>query len=204
MTTQPVLPPPAAPGLSADESPGKAIQQGSEAAFEAVFREHYAPLCRYARQLLPDADEAEEEVQATFVAIWEGRAALQVTSSLKAYLFRAVHNRCLRRLQHQRVRERHRDYARQADPALAPSPLENLLDDELAKRIGKAIQKLPEQCRLAFTLSRHEELSYAEIAEQLGISPKTVENQIGKALRLLRADLRDYLPFLLLWLLSHS
>jgi RNA polymerase sigma-70 factor (family 1) len=181
----------------------EAIRAGSERDFESVFRQHYAPLCGYARQLLPDPDDAEEEVQAMFLALWEKRAGLIITISLKSYLFRAVHNRCLNRIKHANVRNEHREYTRYVGEATAESPVQTLLGDELANRVQTAIQKLPEQCRLAFTMSRFEELKYGEIADQLGISIKTVENQIGKALRILRTELSDYLPVLFLWLLSH-
>ena len=181
-----------------------AIRQGNERAYEGVFRQHYAPLCRYARQFLADADEAEEEVQAMFLALWERRDGLFITTSLKAYLFRAVHNRCLNRIKHFAVRDEYQQHTRYVAETTAESPMQTLLGDELADRLRMAIQKLPEQCRLAFTLSRFEELKYGEIADQLGISPKTVENQIGKALRILRTELSDYLPVLFVWLLSHS
>jgi RNA polymerase sigma-70 factor (ECF subfamily) len=193
-----------APVLLPEQDVLQAISEGNEPAFESVFRLHYAPLCRYAGQLLPDADEAEEEVQAMFVAVWEKRADLRITSSLKSYLFQAVHNRCLNRLRHQSVRDDHRRQVQFGGAGTAESPVQALLADELAERVRAAIQRLPEQCRLVFTLSRYEELSYAEIAEQLGISPKTVENQIGKALRILRGELREYLPFLLLWFIPHN
>lgn len=181
----------------------EAIRQGDERAYEAVFRQHYAPLCRYARQFLPDPDEAEEEVQAMFLALWEKRDGLFITTSFKSYLFRAVHNRCLNRIKHFAIRDEHRQHTLYAGEATAESPANTLLGDELAERLQVAIQKLPEQCRLAFTLSRFDELKYQEIADQLGISIKTVENQIGKALRILRTELSDYLPILLMWLLSH-
>ncbi|WP_365981512.1 RNA polymerase sigma-70 factor [Spirosoma sp.] len=174
-----------------------AIRAGSERDFEAVFRQYYASLCRYARQLLPDPDEAEEEVQAMFLAIWEKRQGLLISVSLKSYLYRSVHNRCLNRLKHASVRDEHRDYIQHIGEETAESPAQRVIGEELAHQIQRAIQKLPEQCRLVFTLSRYEELRYGEIAEQLGISIKTVENQIGKALRILRAELSEYLPVVL-------
>lgn len=180
----------------------EAIRHGDERTYEAVFRQHYAPLCRYARQFLPDPDEAEEEVQAMFLTLWEKRDGLFITTSLKSYLFRAVHNRCLNRIKHFAIRDEHRQHTLYAGEATVESPVNTLLGDELTDRLQVAIQKLPEQCRLAFTLSRFEELKYQEIADQLGISVKTVENQIGKALRILRSELSDYLPILLMWLLS--
>lgn len=182
-----------------------AIRQGDERVFETVFRQFYAPLCRYASQFLPDADDAEEEVQAMFLAFWEKRDGLIISISLKSYLFRAVHNRCLNRIKHFAIREEHRQHTLYTAEASVESPVQAILGDELSGRVQVAIQKLPEQCRLVFTLSRFEELKYQEIADQLGISIKTVENQIGKALRILRTELSDYLPIILLtWLLGHS
>ncbi|MVM37325.1 RNA polymerase sigma-70 factor [Spirosoma sp. HMF3257] len=174
-----------------------AIRDGNERAFESVFRQYYAPLCRYARQFLPDSDEAEEEVQAMFLVVWEKRDELYISVSLKSYLYRAVHNRCLNRIKHASVRDEHREHTRYLGEASVESPMQMLLGDELSVLVQRAIQKLPEQCRLAFTLSRFEELKYSEIADQLGISIKTVENQIGKALRILRAELSEYLPIVL-------
>ncbi|GAB3947622.1 RNA polymerase sigma-70 factor [Spirosoma harenae] len=173
-----------------------AIRAGSEHDFETVFRQYYASLCRYARQLLPDPDDAEEEVQAMFLALWEKRSGLLITVSLKSYLYRAVHNRCLNRIKHSSIRNEHQEYARYVGEEAVESPAQTVIGDELATQVQQAIQKLPEQCRLVFTLSRFEELRYGEIAERLGISIKTVENQIGKALRILRTELSEYLPML--------
>lgn len=183
---------------SPDETLIDAIRIGNEAVFETVFRQYYAPLCRYARPLLGDADEAEEVVQAMFVTIWERRESLLITQSLKAYLYRAVHNRCLNRLSQQTNQAMHREQAAAECYADATGPSQALLTDELNHRLQRAIGHLPEQCRRAFELSRFDELSYKEIADRLGIATKTVENQIGKALRILRTELSDYLPLLLL------
>lgn len=174
------------------------IRIGNEAVFERVFRQYYAPLCRYARPLLGDADEAEEVVQGVFLTIWERRDSLLITTSLKAYLYRAVHNRCLNRLSQQANQASHREQAAAELYTDATSPTQALLADELSSRLQRAIGLLPEQCRRVFELSRFEELSYKEIADRLGIAAKTVENQIGKALRILRTELSDYLPLLLL------
>lgn len=174
------------------------IRIGNEAVFETVFRQYYAPLCRYARPMLGDIDEAEEVVQAVFLAVWERRETLLITTSLKAYLYRAVHNRCLNRLNQQSVQAGHRQQAADELYSNPPSPTQQLMTDELSTRLQQAMGRLPEQCRRAFELSRFDELSYREIADRLGIATKTVENQIGKALRILRTELSDYLPLLLL------
>ena len=176
-----------------------AIRQGQESAFEQMFRTYYERLCRYAHTLLKDADEAEEMVQTVFLTIWEKHADLEITLSLKAYLYRAVHNHCLNRIKHYGVRENHREYSLYVQADGYDSVTEAIHANELEERIERAVSKLPEQCQVVFRMSRFEELKYQEIADQLGLSVKTIENQIGKALRIMRQELADYLP-LIIWL----
>jgi RNA polymerase sigma-70 factor (family 1) len=175
-----------------------AIRQGQESAFEQMFRTYYERLCRYADTLLKDADEAEEMVQTVFLTIWEKRADLEITLSLKAYLYRAVHNHCLNRIKHYGVRETHREYSLFFQADGYDSVTEAIQASELEERIERAVSKLPEQCQVVFRMSRFEELKYQEIADQLGLSVKTIENQIGKALRIMRQELADYLPVIIM------
>ncbi|WP_266366347.1 RNA polymerase sigma-70 factor [Tellurirhabdus rosea] len=176
-----------------------AIRQGDEKTFEQVFRQFYNALCQYAYTYVKDWDDAEETVQAVFLTVWEKRETLDIQVSLKSYLYRAVHNRCLNRIRHAAVQA---EYQQQASVELqmqsAEAPSQTLIADELSVHLQNAIQKLPTQCRIIFEMSRFEELKYGEIAERLGLSIKTVENQIGKALRILRTELADYLPLLLI------
>jgi RNA polymerase sigma-70 factor (family 1) len=179
-----------------------AIRAGNERVFEEVFREHYGSLCQYAFTLLRDRDDAEEEVQGLFLAFWERRETILISTSLKAYLYRSVHNRCLNRIKHLSIREDHRQHVQYVGDAPTLSPMDALAGQELSRRIDEAMKQLPEQCRRVFYLSRFEELRYGEIAERLGISAKTVENQIGKALRILRVELAEFLGLWVLILLS--
>lgn len=176
----------------------RAIRQGQESAFEQLFRTYYERLCRYADTLLKDADEAEEMVQTVFLTIWEKRADWEVTLSLKAYLYRAVHNHCLNRIKHYGVRENHREYALYVQADGYDPVTETIQASELEDRIERAVSKLPGQCQVVFRMSRFEEMKYQEIADQLGLSVKTIENQIGKALRIMRQELADYLPVIVL------
>ncbi|GAA4395784.1 RNA polymerase sigma-70 factor [Nibrella viscosa] len=176
-----------------------AIQQGNERVYEAVFRQHYKPLCQYGYSFLKDWDDTEEVVQSVFLTIWEKREGLEITSSLKSYLYRAVHNRCLNRIKHLAVQTEYQQHVSTDIGQAFEAPVQSLLAGELSERLQAAIQRLPEQCRLVFTMSRFDELKYQEIADQLGISSKTVENQIGKALRILRTELSEYLA-IFLWL----
>jgi len=176
----------------------QAIKRGDEAAYERTFRFYYQRLCNYASSLLKDDEDAEEIVQTVFITIWEKREELEITLSLKSYLYRAVHNHCLNRFKHASVKEAYREYAINYIPQSYESVTDSIHADELAERIEKAVRLLPEQCQKAFRMSRFEELKYQEIAERLNISIKTVENQIGKALKILRTELADYLPSLLI------
>lgn len=175
-----------------------ALRRGDERAFERLFRTHYAPLCGYAYTFLRDDADGEEVVQTVFLTLWEKRDVLDITVSLKAYLYRAVHNHCLNRLKHLRIRDEHAGYVlATAEPGF-DSATAQIIGSELEARVEAAIAQLPAQCQLIFRMSRFEELRYQEIADQLNLSVKTVENQIGKALKLLRAELADYLPLLAL------
>lgn len=168
------------------------MRRGDPAAFDAVFRQWYEPLCGYAARLTDgDVDEAEDLVQQVFVKIWEQRERLDIAWSLKAYLYKTVHNAALNRLRAAKTRSKYLETnASQLENANV-QPEESAR--ELDERLQKALDLLPPQCRLVFELSRFEELKYREIADQLGISIKTVETQMGKALRILRLQLADYL-----------
>lgn len=165
-----------------------------------VFRDYYQPLVQYGNTFLKDADETEDVVQQVFVSVWEKRSQLEIHTSIRAFLYKAVHNACLNRIKHYKIRAVHAGEwkATQTD-AVAPDQLEA---DELQEKISAAIALLPEQCARIFKLSRFEHLKYQEIADQLGLSVKTVENQMGKALKVIRESLKDYLPLFILFFLQ--
>jgi RNA polymerase sigma-70 factor (ECF subfamily) len=174
------------------------IQSGQIPAFEMLFKTHYQPLCRYANTYLKDPDGAEEVVQAAFIGFWEKRAMISIETSLKSYLYRAVRNACLNELKHEQVKQKYlAGQNHEGEKTSAPSD-QLAIHEELEVQVRKAIDRLPEQCRLIFTMSRFEELKYQEIADQLSLSVKTVENQMGKALKLMRISLKEYLPLIAL------
>lgn len=177
------------------------VRNGDKASFEALFRDHYQMLCHFARKFVGDMDEAEELVQDLFAQLWERREQLQVETSAKSYLFSAARNRCLNYIKHRKVREQHSESVLASPLESEPDATQALEAAELQSRIQATIQGLPPRCREVFVLSRFEGKKYQEIATQLGISPRTVEVQIGKALKILREDLREYLPLALLWLI---
>lgn len=181
---------------SSDKESFGAIRAGDLNAFEMMFKTYYQPLCRYANSYLSDPEEAEEIVQNAFIGIWEKRSSIEINTSLKAYLYRAIRNASLNNIKHQKVKQAYAAMAVSNEEKTIEASDQSVIREELEDRINTALDVLPEQCRLVFKLSRFEELKYQEIADQLGISIKTVENQMGKALKIMREQLRDYLPLI--------
>ncbi|MCE3296246.1 MAG: hypothetical protein K0R65_1960 [Crocinitomicaceae bacterium] len=164
-----------------------------------IFKEYYRPLVAYSCTIVADSDEAEDIVQHTFVNFWEQRDQMEVHTSARSLLYKAVHNACLNRLKHKKVRKA---YQQEQEYVLRQEQQDDQLHaKELEAQIETVIDRLPEQCARIFRMSRFEQLKYQEIAGQLGLSVKTVENQIGKALRILREELSAYLPLLVLFLI---
>lgn len=183
-----------------DKQTFEAIQTGNESAFEMIFRSYYKSLCQYAYSFLSDKDEAEEVVQATFISVWEKRQTLGIETSFKSYLYRMVRNACLNVIKHEKVKQQHASYQVAFGEVSRESVSQTILHAELESKIHEAMKALPEQCRLVFQLSRFEELKYSEIADQLQISIKTVENHMGKALKIMREQLKEYLPLFLIFM----
>lgn len=177
------------------------LRNGSELVFETIFKDYYERLCNYANTYINDLMESEEMVQSTFLALWEKHEIIEIHTSLKSYLYRAVHNNCINHIKHLQVRREHSDeYLHYADIEYEQAS-NDLIGKELEKKINSTIESLPPQCQTAFKLSRFENLTYNEIAEKMGVSVKTIENHMIKALRTLRVELKEYLPLviLLLW-----
>ncbi|MBS1582274.1 MAG: RNA polymerase sigma-70 factor [Bacteroidetes bacterium] len=173
------------------------IIAGDRQAFEQAFRTHYRPLCAFAGKYVKDGDQAEDLVQDLFFRLWQDRERMAITTSLKAYLFTAVRNRCLNAVQAMgRMRPLDEDLHDQVEEGARAE------EEHTARsaRVQAAIEALPEERRKVFKLSRYEGLKYQEIAQRLGISVKTVENQMGKALKTLREELADLLPLIVLGL----
>ena len=172
-----------------------AVQHGDQKAFDTLFRRYYPMLCAYGRRFV-ELEDAEEIVEDSLLWIWENRETLVIESSLNSYLFKMVYRRALNKLAHI-------DATQRADTRFYEEMQEMLQDtdyyqiEELAKRIEDAVAALPESYREAFVMHRFRDMSYKEIAETLGVSPKTIDYRIQQALKQLRVDLKDYLPLLL-------
>lgn len=166
------------------------IRAGDVAAFEEVFRQLAAPLQVFAAGFVGSAAVAEELVQEIFLALWCQRESLEIRASILTYLYVAARNRAITHLKHEHVVAAWEA----ASPAVAEERAATVEDDlveaELSLRVQEAIDRLPERTRQVFTLSRHQNMTYDQIAQALGVSVKTVETQMGRALRILRMHLR--------------
>ena len=163
---------------------------------ELLFRQHYEGLGRYAFSILKDQSAAEDVIQKLFSTLWEKRESLQIMD-VKSYLYRAVHNFCLNDLKRSKHSNLHVEISDKLAIASTVYSNQDVLQNELTQQIENAIDSLPEKCGEVFRLSRMNELSYREISEKLDISIKTVENHMGKALKLMRIELKEYLTDIL-------
>ncbi|GAG28590.1 unnamed protein product [marine sediment metagenome] len=150
----------------------------------------------YAKEFIGDMDAAEEIVQGFFVKFWAERKQIRITSSVKAYLVMSVRNKCLDFLKHRKIMDKHNKEIQKEPPNKVEEGEEVIMTYELKEKIENSINALPRNCREIFKKSRYEGKKYSEIAGELGISIKTVEAQIGKALKKLREDLKDFLTIL--------
>ena len=167
------------------------IRQGDIGQFESLFRSSYVSLVRYAKTLIKDHDTAEEIVQDLFFRLWQDKGKLNIESSLNGYLFRSVHNKCLHFIEHNRVVDRYAEEMSYRQPEKQESPSDILQYRELQARIAKILERLPERCGQIFYMSRFEGLKYNEIAEKLSVSVKTVESNMGRALKEFRKELTE-------------
>ncbi len=177
------------------------LASGDEKALEFLFRSYYADLKKVSYRVVGNNELAKDIVQEVFATIWVRRRQLEHAKPIKSYLFRAVINRSLNQVRdHPKLQIVSLDALKPEQHATQPNETSARLEaHELQALITGTIQQLPPQCRLAFQLSRDDEMSYQEIADRMGISVKAVEKHISKALKKLRNSLHAYLKHLLLF-----
>jgi len=168
------------------------LKANDQSAFQEIFRQHYPSACRAIRRFIRDNNTVEDLAQDVFVRFWERRHKIEVKTSIGAYIHRMAINEALSFLRKQKKFQQDNidDFSFANKES---SSIEVMEGQELQQKIKRGIDSLPPKCRTVFLLSRHEELSYKEIALKLEISVKTVENQMGKALRVMREHLKDHL-----------
>jgi RNA polymerase sigma-70 factor, ECF subfamily len=165
---------------------------GASQDVEQLFKTHFQGLHAYAHIILRDSHLAEEIVQEVFVKLCERASRINIETSLESYLYRSVYNESLNHQKHEKVKARYRTIMSRKQEIAEQEPASGDYP-ALEARLRLALGELPRQCRTIFQLSRFEELKYREIADRMGISVKTVENQMGKALRILRQKLKGFL-----------
>ena len=168
-----------------------ALKKGDKSAFRAIYEQYYRYLVVSAFNVLGDRDVARDLAQDVFVEIWKKREAIQIRSGLKPYLRRAVVNKTLNYIKARRINFDDPDNLPEMTSTLDAAD-ETVEASEMEKIIHAAIARLPERCRVVFTLCRLEKMSHKEISAQLGISTKTVEAQMTRALSTLRKAIAPF------------
>jgi RNA polymerase sigma-70 factor (ECF subfamily) len=169
------------------------IRKGDVQAFEWLFRQYYEKLCQWAYQYLHDFDSSEEVVQDLYYHLWRKRATMEFQVSVKSYLYKAVSNNCKMLIRNKGRRSAIEAEMASRNPGSADEPEELLEVKEIREVVNKTLEELPEKPAQIFRMSRYEGLKYREIAEKLSISIKTVEANMGKALKVFRKNLQEYI-----------
>ncbi len=177
--------------LSTELDTIKAIKNGNIKVFEDLFRSLYAPLCGYSNKLINNKEIAEEIVQEIFYQLWKNRETITISISLKSYLYKSVYNKVLHNFEHEKVKSKYADYI-STQEQFGETPEQAMQTGELYSIYLKTLNALPHNCRQIFLLSRNQGLKYKEIAAKMSISVKTVEANMGKALKAFRQSLANY------------
>lgn len=177
------------------------LSQDDQSAFSTIFTKYYKDLVRFSMRFTHDTDAAEELVQDVFVKLWENRSSLNINNSLKSFLVKTVQNRCIDHLRFVKIRNKHASQILE-NLLLSDNETEKyILHSELETHFGQALSKLPNPLAEVYKMSRIESLSYQEIALKLGVSVRTIEVRIAKALQFMRAELTEFLLIFLFHLL---
>lgn len=168
------------------------LRNGDSQAFSNIFNAYYKDMVIFARKFTKDFDSAEEIVQDTFVRFWEERVSIEVNTSLKSYLLKMVQNKCIDWARHKKIIQLHLKFVI-ANSSISSYDTENyILHSELEQQIETALESFPPEISAAFRMSRYKGLKYNEIADIFGVSTRTIEVRISKALQLLHSRLIEY------------
>lgn len=187
--------------LNKETDTNSKIEGDGKDLFEMLFKSFYKPLCIFSNNLVKDRSAAEDIVQEVFLKIWNKREDLDPSRSIKSYLFRATYNHTLNYLEKEKQHFNLTDYTDVTKEPNSPHADEDIQLKEMEAEVRKAIDHLPVKCRAVFLMCREQEMTYKEVAEAMNISVKTVENQMGKALKTLREKLAPYMDYLPIWVI---
>jgi len=163
-----------------------ALKKGDQKAFDKIFTHFYAPLCFFANSILNDQETTEDVVQEVMLKFWDRRLSFDVPESLKSFLYTSVRNTCFNLLDKGKVKKKHEEYTNATDNFLEHNILQTIIRVETVRQIAAMLHTLPEQCRKVILMTYQDELKPKEIADQLGITVSTVNNQKKRGLSLLR------------------
>ena len=174
------------------------LEKGGKHAFETLFRLYYSKLVHIARGYLVYQEEAENIVQNVFLKIWENKECLGEVSNINSYFYTMTKNLCLDQLKHEKVKRNYLDNSYRIKSEIQYKFIQDeaaslLLENELEEKIVQSMELLPEKCKNIFKKSRLEGLKHSEIAAELGVSHRTVDNHIANALRHMRLHLREFI-----------
>ncbi len=182
----------------------QSLNKGNEEALKIIFDSYYEKLCLYAESFTRDHQAAEEITEDLFIYLWINAKTITIHSSLKNYLFRSIHNKCLSYLEKLKTGRKHVEplpYVLEDKEIIHPLDVDypgmDLICRDLEDKAGQILETLPEQCKKIYYLNRFEDLSYTEISGRLGVSVGTVKTQMSRALQKLRDGLKEFLPGLL-------
>jgi RNA polymerase sigma-70 factor (ECF subfamily) len=161
--------------------------------FRELFDAFYAKLHRYAFSIVKDSDVASDIVQTVYINLWRQRKELLSDDGIANYLYKSTYNRSLNYIRDKKTRDQHLAIVSKSGNTFTDNSGTNILARELSEKINEILEELPPQCQLIFKKSRLENKRYRDIALELNLSVKTIEAQIGKALRIFRENLKDYL-----------
>ena len=179
---------------SKEQSLLKRVRASDSFAFKELFYDFHDSLFRFTVYRVHDEDIAEDITQETFIRVWKNRKKLQPTKSFFSLIARISSNLCYDHFRHMKVRQRHKDSVPQYGDSHFDNPETGIQADVLQLEIQRIVNaKLPEKCRIIFILSRINGMANPEIAIELDLSIRTVENQIYRALKILKKNLKNYL-----------
>ncbi|HCO67583.1 MAG TPA: RNA polymerase sigma-70 factor [Dysgonomonas sp.] len=170
------------------------IEKGNKKAFDFFFLKHYPVLCSYAKQYV-EFEDAQEIVQDIMLWIWENRKNLRINQSVSNYLFKSVKHRCLTLISRNTIKQRITNYLHEQMMSSIESQ-DFYQIKELSRNLQEAIDRLPESYKEAFIMNRFKGKTYNEISVELNVSSKTIDYRIQQALKILRKELKDYMPLL--------
>jgi RNA polymerase sigma-70 factor, ECF subfamily len=184
------------------------IKKGDHKAFGIIFKSLYSSLVYFANAYIHDREFSKNIVQTVFMKLWEKRNTLKESENLKSYLYTITRNECISHLRHLKVSQRFQTlnptFTEDLDlniGALNQLDFDKIDLDNIRRIVEQTLENMPERCREVFILSRYDQLKYHEISDKLQISVKAVESNITRALKLLRENLKDYLPLGILQLI---